>query len=538
ISHEFRTPLTVILGMADNLRRQADPRLQQSAILIERNGRNLLRLINQILDLSRLEAGKMPLKLVRTDLIQFIRFVGESFQSIAETKRVGLIVHAEEESVEADFNPDKLQDIVANLLGNALHFTPPGGQVRCEVTILTRWQPLTLQGYHEALTPINQLNDPWIQITVSDTGPGIDPASLTRIFDRFYQRSDDSAPPDEAESTSGGTGIGLSLVRELVSLMQGGLAVRNRPGLEGPGPGAEFVVRLPLTRQAPLADDLLPAPILSVADPNEMDDWVEAGPEETPDRPVLLLVEDNDDAATYIQSCLREAYQVIRAENGQIGIAQALAIIPDLIVSDVMMPIKNGFELCGILKNDERTSHIPIVLLTARAAIDDRLTGLRRGGDAYLVKPFGREELLLVLANLLQTRQLLQRYYSQRALGNPQAGPTLTDGADTQEDQFVAKLRSTLELHLDNVALDTTMICQLMGMSRNSLYRKVMALTGMSVIPYLRALRLQKAEALLLHSALSVAEVAYAVGFDNPRYFSRVFSEEKGVSPSSFRDRE
>ena len=568
ISHEFRTPLTVILGMANSLHQQADPRLRQSAILIERNGRNLLRLINQILDLSRLEAGQMPLKLVRTDLIRFIRFVGESFHSMAGAKGIHLIVHAEEEACEADVNPDKLQDIVANLLGNALKFTPPGGEVRCEVAIQTRWQPLTPASYHEALTPTRHLNDPWIQITVSDTGPGIDPASLTKIFDRFYQAGPRLAGPrlagprlagsDVVASAGGGTGIGLSLVRELVSLMQGGLAVRNRSGRDDgpqdrPGQGAEFVVRLPLTRQAPLADNVLPTPIRSASDPavttdrwrdpvwrdsGEMGEGVEAGPEETPNRPMLLLVEDNDDVATYIQTCLREEYQIIRAENGQIGIDQALAIIPDLIVSDVMMPAKDGFELCDTLKNDERTSHIPIVLLTARAAVADRLTGLRRGSDAYLVKPFQREELLLVLSNLLQTRRLLQRHYSQRALGNLQPDPVPVDGANAQEDQFVAKLRSTLELHLDNVALDTNMICQLMGMSRNSLYRKMMALTGMSVIPYLRALRLQKAEALLMHSTLSVADVAYAVGFDNPRYFSRVFSDEKGFSPSGFRDRE
>ncbi len=404
ISHEFRTPLTVILGMADSLHQQAGPQLRQSAVLIERNGRNLLRLINQILDLSRLEAGQMPLKLVRTDLARFIRYVGESFDSIARVKGVRLIVHAEEEVGEADFNPDKLQDIVANLLGNALKFTPPGGAIWCEVAIHTRWQPLTPAGYYEALTPTRQLNDPWIQITVNDTGPGIDPASLTRIFDRFYQVGSRHAEPDATESARGGTGIGLSLVRELVSLMQGGLAVRNRPGLEGPSlegsglegsglegprPGAEFVVRLPLTRQAPLADAILPTPILSASDPvwrdpGEMSDWVESGGEEAPDRPLLLLVEDNNDVATYIQTCLREEYQIIRAENGQIGIDQALAITPDLILSDVMMPVKDGFELCDTLKNDERTSHIPIVLLTARAAVDDRMAGLRRGGRRVL----------------------------------------------------------------------------------------------------------------------------------------------------------
>ena len=540
ISHEFRTPLTVILGMADIIHQQTDPQLRQAARLIERNGGNLLRLINQILDLSRLEAGQMPLQLVRTDLIRFIRFVGESFQLTALAKGVRLIIHAEEEVGEADFNPDKLQDMLTNLLGNALKFTPPGGEVRCEVAIQTRWQSLIPAGYHQTLTPTHHLNEPWIQITVSDTGPGIDPASLTRIFDRFYQ-----ARPDVAESASSGTGIGLSLVRELVSLMQGGLAVRNRSGLEGPGLGlsrlgAEFVVRLPLTRQAPLTNDVLPVSTLAASEieMGEMGDSVEVGPEEVPDGPILLLVEDNDDAATYIQSCLREEYQVIRAKNGEIGMDQAFAIIPDLIVSDVMMPGKDGFELCDTLKNDERTSHIPIVLLTAKAAVDDRLAGLRRGGDAYLVKPFQREELSLVLGNLLQTRRLLQRYYSQRALGNQPFSQAPASGVDAREDQFVAKLRSILELHLDNKALDNEMICQLMGISRNSLYRKLMALTGISVTPYLRTLRLQKAEELLKHSALSVAEVAYAVGFDNPQYFSRVFSEEKGVSPSSFREME
>ena len=209
------------------------------------------------------------------------------------------------------------------------------------------------------------------------------------------------------------------------------------------------MVRLPLTRQAPLASDVLPTP-----DPSESGDGAEPTPEMTPDRPVLLLVEDNEDVAAYIQTCLREEYQIVRAENGQIGIDQALATTPDLILSDVMMPAKDGFELCDTLKNDERTSHIPIVLLTARAAVDDRIAGLRRGGDAYLVKPFQREELLLVLGNLLQTRRRLQHYYSQRALGNLPPSPVPADGVDAREDQFVAKLRSTLELHLDNVALD------------------------------------------------------------------------------------
>ncbi|GAB3510325.1 hybrid sensor histidine kinase/response regulator transcription factor [Spirosoma knui] len=525
ISHEFRTPLTVILGMADNLRQRADPQLRQSANLIERNGRNLLRLVNQILDLSKLEAGAMYLRPVRADLVSFTRYVAESFHTMATVKGIHLHFQTDQERIDTDFDKDKLGDILTNLLSNALKFTPAGGHISFQLTTQEKWQPL-VNGYYEAVSPMLHRDDPWFSIRVSNTGPGIATHDLSHIFDRFYQRSP-SAEPTQPVPETGGTGIGLSLVRELVVLMNGGLAVRSQPG-----EGAEFVVRLRQTQQAPVPTTPVSEPVTPYSETLEE---VEPKPDAGEDKPVLLLVEDNDDVAHYIVSCLQTDYHILRAENGQVGIDLAFEKIPDLIVSDVMMPIKDGLELCDTLKSDERTSHIPIVLLTARAAADDRITGLRRGGDAYLVKPFQQDELLIVLRNLLQTRRLLQHYYSQRALGNGLPTVAPADRADAREDQFVAKLRSTLELHLDNVALDNDMICQLMGMSRNSLYRKTMALTGMSVIPYLRALRLQKAEELLKHSALSIAEVAYAVGFDNPRYFSRVFSEEKGVSPSSFR---
>ncbi len=531
ISHEFRTPLTVILGIAANLNRQPDPSLRLSAGLIERQGSNLLRLINQILELSRLEAGQMPLPLVRGNLLGFIHYVGESFHSMAKAKGIHLQFDAEEVSIEADFNPDKVQDILANLLANAIKFTPSGGQVTYAVALQNSWHPLTLAGYYEAITPIRHLDESWIRITVCDTGPGIEPASLTRIFDRFYQVGHPN------NSLGGGTGIGLSLVRELVGLMQGGLAVRNQFGRDGSSlgqsrRGAEFVVSLPLTRLAPLAENVLSPPLQVSAEPRE---WVEPAHDAASERPVLLLVEDNDDVATYIQTCLQGEYRVARAENGQTGIDLALATIPDLILSDVMMPLKDGFALCDTLKNDERTSHIPIVLLTARAAVSDRIAGLRRGADAYLVKPFQREELLVVLGNLLQTRHRLQHYYGQLALGQLPATPVPADIVDSLEDQFVVKLHGVLAPHLDNAELSVEKICTLIGMSRNSLHRKLTALTGMSINPYLRALRLQKAKELLLLPELSIAQVAYAVGFDDPKYFSRIFSEACGVSPSTFR---
>jgi YesN/AraC family two-component response regulator len=312
--------------------------------------------------------------------------------------------------------------------------------------------------------------------------------------------------------------------------MQGGLAVRNLPDQ-----GAEFVVSLPLTRKALPAGVLLPAPVLVSPERSEE---TGPGPVASGNRPLLLLVEDNADVAQYTKTCIGEEYGIIQAADGLVGFNLALEKMPDIILSDVMMPLMDGFELCDKLKNDERTSHIPIILLTARAAASDRITGLRRGADAYLTKPFGREELLIVLSNLIKSRRLLQIHYSQLALGalhgNPLPMPAGLDEA--LEDQFLVKLRTTVEARLDNAELSADMISQLMGMSRNTLHRKMNALTGMSINPYVRTLRLQKAKELLLTPDLSIAEVAYAVGFEDPKYFSRIFSEEHGISPSTFRN--
>ncbi|WP_246169329.1 hybrid sensor histidine kinase/response regulator transcription factor [Rudanella paleaurantiibacter] len=522
------------------------------ASLIERNGSNLLRLINQILDLSKVEAGQMRLRSETVDIVGFTRYVVESFHSMASQKGITLFVSSDLTACQTSVDKDKLQDMLANLLNNALKFTPAGGEVMCHLQMITGQSSPRLAGFHEEVIPSAiSSGGHWLQIRVRDTGPGIDAESLPRIFDRFYQRTDDSAA-GKTIWQAGGTGIGLAFVRELVTLMGGGLAVSSQPGA-----GSEFVLTLPIAAP-PLADALgLPIPSI-IHKPTESTTNSPAQPTASPTEgdvpanqenllPLLLLVEDNDDVAAYIQSCVDMNFRVIRAENGQVGIDKAFAFMPDLIVSDVMMPLKDGFELCETLKNDIRTSHIPLVLLTARAAVSDRLTGLRRGADAYLVKPFAREELRSVLQNLLQARQRLQRYYTQRALGNtpalapigdaqavPASSPTETP-TDLTEDVFIQRLRVLVESRLDDSTLDVETICQSMGLSRTSLHSKLTALTGMSVNRYLRALRLQRAQKLLSDSALNVSEVAYAVGFDDPKYFSRVFSEEFGVSPGQFR---
>jgi signal transduction histidine kinase/DNA-binding response OmpR family regulator len=529
ISHEFRTPLTVILGMAAELAayrpepQPPAPVVQKAADLIERSGTNLLRLVNQILDLSKIEAGELHLHPTRADLVSLIRYVGDSFQSLAQARGIQLHLLLVDETCEADFDREKLQDILSNLLANALKFTPEGGHIYYQLRLQDGWQPLSAAGYYEELTPTSYLDGPWLQFSVSDTGPGISAGSLPRIFDRFYQADDQVASPGS------GTGIGLALVRELVLLMQGGLAVRSRPGQ-----GAEFVVSIRHTRQAPPAAELVRAPAPASLPPPERGGEPEPLPAAAP---VLLLAEDNDDVAAYIQTCLGGEYRIMRAENGQQGIDLALEHLPDLILSDVMMPVKDGFELCDTLKGNERTSHIPIVLLTARAAVSDRLAGLQRGADAYLVKPFLREELRLVLSNLAQSRRALHLHYTQLALGHdPAAIPTPPAPPESSlEDAFLVKLRGTVEGQLDNPALSVDTICQLMGLSRTTLHKKLTALTGMSISRYLRALRLRRAQQLLATSELNVAGVAYAVGFEDPKYFSRVFSEEFGASPGEYR---
>ncbi len=525
ISHEFRTPLTVILGMTSELKRykpdEVVDRSRRVADLIERNGSSLLRLINQILDLSKLESGAMSWQPTQVDLVRFVRYVAESFDTIAAAKDIQLHFQPDEQVLETDFDKDKLQDILSNLLTNAIKFTPAGGQVylRLASAVGEDAPPLGSPGYYEAVSPVPQPNEEWIYICVRNTGPGIEDDKLPLIFDRFFQVSGQPA------SETGGTGIGLALVRELVSLMQGGLAVRSAPGQ-----GAEFVVRFRRTRKAPIGTLPHAEPVY---DNPDMPYAAGVTDESAEGKPVLLLVEDNEDVAAYIGSAISADYHIIRGDNGQAGIDLALENIPDLILTDVMMPLKDGYELCDTLKNNPATSHIPIVMLTARAGVSDKVSGLRRGADAYLTKPFQRDELEVVLSNLLQSRRRLQAYYSQQV--KELSGPHPVEESESLEYLFLQRLRSVLEAQWGNNPSSIETIYQQIGMSRSSLHRKMIALTGMSVTRYDRSLRLTQARHLLTTSPMTISEVAYAVGFDDPKYFSRLFSEQFDQSPTEFR---
>jgi signal transduction histidine kinase/DNA-binding response OmpR family regulator/streptogramin lyase len=522
ITHEFRTPLTVILGLTDRLSneqgRLEDSQTREKMGLIKRNGENLLRLINQLLDLAKLESNSLKMSYISGDVLPYLRYVTESLQSLANAKQVSLSLESEQAEIEMDYDPERLLQIGHNLLSNAIKFTPAGGRVVLKMNVDdANRKPPSL--------PFTK-GPSSIIIQVSDTGTGIPPEDLPHVFDRFYQAS------NLEKAKAGGTGIGLSLVKELVKAMGGEISVESQLGV-----GSMFTVVLPLhqvekEKSKQVSQILLPETKESSA--NRVVGFHETSPPEN--APSVLLIEDNPDVMEYMKICLSGRYRLSFAFDGQAGIDAALETVPDLIVSDVMMPNKDGFEVCDFLKNDERTSHVPVVLLTAKADLESRIAGLKRGADAYLAKPFHQEELLATLQNLLTVRKKLQEKYSQFAL---QAGPVLSPEPKTAfpdiENAFLSKLRQVVERRYAEAELTVDDICREIGMSKSNLHQKLSALTGMSFIPYLRAFRLRRAEELLLGTEKTVSEVSFEVGFDDPKYFSRVFTEQVGTPPSEYR---
>ncbi len=499
ISHEFRTPLTVILGLADQIKDQ-----DRTKKLIRRNARLILNLINQILELRKLESGSVNTRLIQGNVVAYVKYLLESFQSLADDKGITLAFEGFHDDFNLDYDPDKLLHIVSNLLANALKFTPEDGQVKISLDIK------------------EDSNPPFYLISVSDTGPGIPEEKITHIFDRFYQAD------DEISRTGSGTGIGLTLVRELVKLLQGDIHVESEVGK-----GTEFIVRLPLTTEAHLKEEM-PGTIISemlgaeTVTPGEKQ--LTSGENST--LPRLLIVEDNADVVEYLIHCLEEDYQLFFASDGQEGMDVAFDKVPDVIISDVMMPRVNGFDLCNTLKNDIRTSHIPVMLLTAKADLDSRITGLKRGADAYLAKPFDPRELQAQLQNLLHVRQQLRERYA--SLDDPE--PTEDDSLKL-EDTFIIKARETILEHLGDDKFGVTELCRELAMSRTQLHNKIKSLTDRSTTHLIRMVRIRKAKQLLETSRLNVSQIAAEVGIYSLPYFSKVFSEETGLSPTEYRER-
>ncbi|MEL7123652.1 MAG: ATP-binding protein, partial [Bacteroidota bacterium] len=497
ISHEFRTPLTVISGMVAQFK--GNDRAKQ---LVQRNTDQLLQLINQILDLRKLESSRLPTHYIQADVVSYLRYITESFHSLSTNKAVKISFHTTEESMLLDYDPDKLLRIVSNLLSNAIKFTPAGGSVTVAVEVQKDSMPLQYR------------------FSVRDTGVGIPVNKLPHIFDRFYQVDDSITRSGE------GTGIGLTLTKELVELMNGKIQVESQEAK-----GSTFTVILPLTQEAALEENRqLAKAAIPVMPDFPTSDLLQAERIGDEDLPRLLLVEDNPDVMAYLVACLEGEYQLSLAFDGQEGIDKALEEIPDIIISDVMMPKRDGFDLCNSLKTEKRTSHIPIILLTAKADADSRITGLERGANAYLAKPFVQRELKAQVRNLFALRQSLQARYADLESLEPSKEPEVE-----QEDIFVLNVKALVLKNLDDLDYDLNALSKALNLSRSQLGRKLKALTGNSPGIFIRNIRLHEAKRLLLTTDRSVKEIAYDVGFSSHNYFTNSYTAAFNESPSDTR---
>ncbi len=516
ITHEFRTPLTVILGMARTIESSGNnvisARITEAVTLIKSNSKKLLDLVNTLLDLAKLESGKMNLILESGDIINYLRYCFNSFERFAESKSLHLQFLTELKSLEMLFDKDKIQQIISNLVSNAIKFTPKGGQIHLSANLIIK----------------KDLK--YLRIELSDTGQGIPDHEIPNLFNRFFQLT-------ESGKYSEGSGLGLALVKELVTLMNGAITVNSQIGK-----GSSFCITLPVqsSNDSGVSNDSRQT-VESLDSDHELNYsetsdshlnyvYKEANSSEVMnlEKPLVLIVEDNKDIIYYLRTILEKKYHLEIAYNGSDGVELALEIIPDIIISDILMQGKTGLELCEQLKHDEKTNHIPIILLTAKVDYESRIEGFKKGADVYLTKPFNESELHILIENLLLGRKALQLHYHQAQNNELKKSADLTD-------PFLQKLNLLIHDNMEDEDFGILHLCRGMQMSRTQLHRKITALTGKSTSIYLRYLRLQKAKELLRTTRLNISEIAFAVGFSDPNYFTRSFTEEFGINPSAYR---
>ncbi|MBN1352473.1 response regulator [candidate division KSB1 bacterium] len=525
ISHEFRTPLTLIKGPLQDLLDESKTVEKRSVIdMMLRNTYRLERLVNQLLDLSKLQSGKLVLQACPVQLIKFIKLSMASFESYAKRENIKLKLMASNEldSLEIYLDPDKMEKALVNLISNALKYTDSGGTVEVAV-----------------LPPGSRINTDLaasVDIRITDTGCGIPRAELSRIFDYFYRFR------DERTSRKDGTGIGLALTRELVKLHHGDISVISEEGV-----GSVFTISLPAgkahLKPEEIASDALHHPDV---EPGASNNAAVFGGEEAnseiaiemppagakSDLPIILLVEDNPDMRSYIAEMLDSEYRVIEAKDGGEGYQKAIAEIPDLVISDVMMPCMDGFEFCQKLKSNELTSHIPVILLTAKGSGESKLKGLELGAVDYLTKPFEKQELLLRIRNLIEFQHTLQVKLRKEL---PALDMQISDFPVTSADQrFLAKAMDVAEKNITDPDFNAQTFAREMALSRAHLNRKLRGLVGQRTNEFIRTLRLKRAAILIKQQFGTISEIAYEVGFNHLSYFARSFKEQYGVAPSEY----
>ena len=508
ITHEFRTPLTLILSPVEQLlQRYREPAdLHQSLRMVERNAQQLLQLINQLLDLAKLESGHLTVSPKTGDLGDFLAQIIRVFESVAQQKNL-LLTYQNDLTDFVAFDADKLEQIVHNLLVNALKFTQTG-----HVAVRLTSDPMV------------------IRLTVTDTGIGIRSEKLPYIFNRFYQVQPVDTNGSLRYYTNPGTGIGLALVKELTELMGGCVSVSSVPTGTAEPSGTTFTVELPLLR----------------VKPNETDDstnrlrlpvWVDNSPlpngllavqEHETELPLVLVVEDNPELCAFIARELTGPYRVLTAIDGDEGWQIAQAELPDVVLTDIMMPGMDGYELTRQLKSDPLTDHITVVMLTAKTAQPSRIEGLQQGADDYIAKPFHVDELRLRMHNLI-TRQQTLRLHFQQQFGRPDTPVQ----SETLTDKFIQKLYAIIESKLDDSSFRVNELAQEVGMSRRTLHRKLTSVTSLTIHDFMRQYRLKRSGQ-LLREGYNVSETAYRVGYESPAHFSVVFREFFGKTPTEY----
>ncbi len=523
VSHDLRTPLTLIVSPLENMMRDTKDEAQLRRLtLMHNNAQRLLNLVNQLLDFRKNEVAGLTLQATEGDIVSFIRSVCQSFTMFSERKNIGLEFHSSLPSLDVMFDEDKISKVIMNLLGNAFKFTPEGGKVDVSV----------------------EKTDTDIIIKVADTGIGIKDSDKPHIFERFYQAG------ENAHQTTGmGNGIGLSLVKEYINVHNGSIRVEDNTGQ-----GSVFIIEIPIvknphpltvTRPESASDDENSAPALPAPDetpeaeivptpsqqPQNKKTVTQSIPSEKNDKPIALVADDSQDMLDFLKDGLSNEFHVVTACDGKAAMKLLQSIKPAIILTDLMMPEMDGIELCRTIKSDPDHSSTPIIILTAKHDVQAKVEGLTIGADDYVTKPFNIDLLLLRMKKLIS----LTRKGAGRSLIDPEPERIKITSLD---EKMVEKAVKYVVANIKRPELSVEELSSHLGMSRVHLYKKLKAITGKTPVEFIRLIRLKRGAQMLRESQLNVSEIAYQLGYNNPKYFSKYFKEEFGILPSVYQEQE
>jgi AraC-like DNA-binding protein len=487
-----------------------DPHRRSIYETIRRNAERILGLINQMMDLRKIDKGQMQMHMCETELVSFLSDIYTLFTQQAKSKNIQFLYDRDTQDLPVWIDRDNFDKIIVNLLSNAFKFTPAGGQIVIRLT-------------HDAQHAT---------ISIRDTGPGIPENKMAQIFQRFYQA------PVSVDERNFGTGIGLDLTRSLVELHYGTIEVHNNKGEKG----CEFVVTIPLgyahLKPEEIVDEMPEeTPVASLVDDNEMPEVIDEQTDVAPELPKagrrqrLVIVEDDEEIRGFLEGELSADYHVTTCSNGREGLSEVLRTIPDLVISDVMMPEMDGNTMCSKIKSNSSTSHIPVILLTAKSRDEDQLEGLEMGADAYVMKPFNMDILRRTIVNLIHTHQMLRLKYGRNDQLEEQVDQIKMKSPD---EQLLDRVMKVINKNIGNSDLSVDAIADEVGLSRVHLHRKMKELTGQTPHDFIRNIRLKQAANLLASHNMNITEVMYACGFNNAASFSTIFKKFYGMSPRDY----